>query len=85
MNTRGHFEWTDKQYNLSAAEKIVLTGSSAGGMSTYIWHSYLRSKVTHPERVYAIADSGIFYDPLVAIINDPSNLKLFTEEEYVKR
>lgn len=66
VNTRSHFKWTDLHYNLSAAEKIVLTGSSAGGIAVYLWHQYLKDLVPHPERVYSVADSGIFYDPLAS-------------------
>lgn len=48
VNTRSHFKWADNKYNLSAAEKIVLTGSSAGGIGVYLWQQYLRDMVEHP-------------------------------------
>jgi hypothetical protein len=70
VNTRSHFKWADQKYNLSNAEKIVLTGSSAGGMAVYLWHQYLKDFVTHPERVYSVSDSGIFYDPLVSSLRE---------------
>ena len=31
VNIRSHFKYADLKYNLSAVNKIVLTGSSAGG------------------------------------------------------
>jgi len=70
VNTRSHFKWADSQYNLSAASKVVLTGSSAGGIGVYLWHQYLKDLVTHPERVYSIADSGVFYDPLITMFQE---------------
>ena len=70
VNTRAHFKWTDQKYNLSNAEKIVLTGSSVGGMAVYLWHQYLKDLVTHPDRVYSVSDSGIFYDPLVSSLRE---------------
>ena len=66
VNTRSHFKWADNKYNLSNAEKIVLTGSSAGGIAVNLWHQYLKDLVPHPERVYSVSDSSIFYDPLIA-------------------
>ena len=67
VNTRSHFKWADNKYNLSNADKILLTGSSAGGIGVYLWHQYLKDFVTHPERVYSVADSSIFYDPLIGL------------------
>ncbi len=57
---RSHFKWLNKTYNLFNAEKIILTGGSAGGIATYLWNNYLRSLVTNPNSVYAIPDSGLF-------------------------
>lgn len=48
VNTRSHFKYADLKYNLSAANKIVLTGSSAGGMAVNMWHQYLKDMVPHP-------------------------------------
>ena len=76
VNTRSHFKWADGKYNLSNAERIVLTGSSAGGIAVYLWHQYLKDFVPHPERVSSVADSSIFYDPLV---------NLYSEEKAMER
>lgn len=65
VNTRSHLKWADKKYNLSQAEKIIVSGSSAGGMATYLWVDYVRTLVPNPKNVYGVADSGVFYDPLV--------------------
>lgn len=65
VNTRSHLKYIDTKYNLSNAQRIIVSGSSAGGIATYIWLSYVKSLVPHADRVYGIADSGIFYDPLV--------------------
>lgn len=34
-------------------------------MATYLWVDYVRSLVPNPSSVYGVADSGVFYDPLV--------------------
>lgn len=34
-------------------------------MATYLWVDYVRSLVPNPSNVYGVADSGVFYDPLV--------------------
>jgi hypothetical protein len=65
INTRSHIKWADNKYNLSKGERIVVSGSSAGGMATYLWVDYFRTLVPDPKIVYGVSDSGIFYDPLV--------------------
>lgn len=65
VNTRSHIKWANNKYNLAQAERIVVSGSSAGGMATYLWVDYFRTLVPNPKVVYGVADSGIFYDPLV--------------------
>lgn len=65
VNTRSHFKWADNKYGLGKAERIVISGSSAGGMATYLWVDYVRTLVSNPKVVFGVADSGVFYDPLV--------------------
>jgi hypothetical protein len=84
VNTRSHFKWTDMKYNLSAAERIVLTGSSAGGIGVYLWDEYLRGLVDHPERVYSVADSSIFYDPLIHLYSPEKVIKMVEERNLEK-
>ena len=67
VNTRSHFKWADNKYGLGKAKKIVLSGSSAGGMATFLWIEYLKSLVPDPKVVYGIADSAIFYEPMVPV------------------
>ena len=74
VNTRSHFKYVDMKYNLSNAERIILTGSSAGGAGVNIWHQYLKDMVPHPERVFSIADSSIFYDPLISLYPEEERL-----------
>jgi len=45
VNTRSHFKYADLKYNLSNADRIIVSGSSAGGMATIIWLSYVKSLV----------------------------------------
>ena len=44
-------------------EKFVLTGGSAGGISTYLWADYAKSLFCNKTEFYAIPDSAIFLDP----------------------
>lgn len=67
VNTRSHFKYIDDKYNLKDAEKVILTGSSAGGFGVYLWHQYLKDFVNYPERVSSVADSSIFYDPVISL------------------
>jgi len=65
VNTRSHFNWASNKVNFNTtAKKIVLTGSSAGGIAVFLWIDYLRGLVSDPTKVYGIVDSGIFVDSL---------------------
>jgi len=59
-NTRSHFKYLLEKYNLAAAERILLTGSSAGGIATYLWTNYVRSLLDNPAAVFSVPDSGVF-------------------------
>lgn len=37
-----------------------MTGSSAGGIATFLWTNYVRTLVTNASNVLSIPDSGIF-------------------------
>jgi hypothetical protein len=41
--TKSHLKYLDTQYDFKKAERVVLTGSSAGGMATYMWADYIGS------------------------------------------
>jgi len=43
--TRSHFNWINSKYTLNNAERIVLTGMSAGGIAVHLWNNYLRNIV----------------------------------------
>lgn len=36
-------------------------------MAVYLWYQYLIDLVGDPQKVYAVADSSIFFDPLVSL------------------
>ena len=46
----------------SAATDIIVTGQSAGGLATFSWTNYIRSKAAASTRVLSLPDSGIFLD-----------------------
>jgi hypothetical protein len=58
--TRSHFNWINVKYGLKNAQKVVLTGGSAGGIAVHLWNNYLRGFLKNPDAVYAIDDSGVF-------------------------
>ena len=61
-----------------------MTGSSAGGMGVNLWHQYLKDMVPHPERVYSISDSSIFYDPLISLYPEEQRLQRIKERHFSK-
>jgi hypothetical protein len=38
--TRSHFKWLTDNFGFSSAERVLLSGSSAGGMAAYIYSLY---------------------------------------------
>lgn len=46
--------------NFQTADQIVITGSSAGGIATYLWTNYVQTLVKNASSVLSIPDSGIF-------------------------
>jgi hypothetical protein len=59
-NTRSHFKWLLNTYRINQAEKVLLSGASAGGIATFTWSNYLRRLMDNPEHLYTVADSSIF-------------------------
>jgi hypothetical protein len=45
----------------SKAEKVVISGESAGGLASAMWTNYLAEKVQNG-KVYSVVDAGLFYD-----------------------
>ena len=68
VNMRANFKWIDLNYKLNEATKIVLAGSSIGGISTMLWIDELRAMVTQPEKVYGIIDSSITPKPPIPTV-----------------
>lgn len=64
-NTRSHLKWAESKYSLSKADKVVVSGSSAGGIATFLWVDHIRTLVSDPNVVYGVVDSGIFFDPFI--------------------
>lgn len=45
-------------------DKIVVSGSSSGGIAAMQWVPYVKSLTSYPDRVYSVIDSGIIYNAL---------------------
>jgi O-palmitoleoyl-L-serine hydrolase len=58
-------QWLIERHGLANAERVMLTGVSAGAMAIFLWTDYVRSLLKHPEGLFAVIDSGIF-------LNEPS-------------
>lgn len=57
---RSHLKWLTDNYALNSAEKVLLTGSSAGGVATFLWSNYVSSLLINPLGFSAVVDSGVF-------------------------
>jgi hypothetical protein len=44
---------------LNNQRKIVLTGTSAGGIAASLWVNYLSSIISNPYNIFTIIDSGL--------------------------
>lgn len=42
------------------AQQVIVTGSSAGGIATFLWTNYVRDLISNSSNVISIIDSGIF-------------------------
>ena len=60
---RANFKWIDLNYRLNDADKIILAGSTIGGIATLLWIDYLKSLVSDPDKVYGIIDSALVPTP----------------------
>lgn len=58
--TRSHFDWINTKFPFAQAQKIILTGGSAGGVGTFLWNNYFIDYVKKPDIVHSIPDSGVF-------------------------
>ena len=46
--TRSHIKYIDSKYNLKGANKVIVTGMSAGGIATNIWTNYIKDYIGSP-------------------------------------
>ena len=63
LNTRSHLTYLDNRFSFAKAEKVILTGSSAGGIASVAWADYVKSLMGKNTHYYVIPDSSIFLDP----------------------
>jgi hypothetical protein len=47
--TKAHLKFLDNKYNLTQTKKMVLTGTSAGGIATFIWADYIKKILPNPD------------------------------------
>ncbi|KAL4435329.1 hypothetical protein ABPG74_022812 [Tetrahymena malaccensis] len=56
------FDYLQKNMEITNANRVVLSGSSAGGIGATNWSQYLRSLMPQKVLVQLISDSGFFVD-----------------------
>lgn len=88
VNTRANIKWIEQHYDLRNAQQVVVSGTSAGGIATYLWTNYVRLQVANPNNVLSIPDSGVFlnyttYDTKSDVLNKIvfNNFKLANIDE----
>jgi hypothetical protein len=59
-NFRSHMKYLLSNYKLASATKVVLTGSSAGGIATALWTNYVSSLLDDKNAMVSIPDSAVF-------------------------
>lgn len=53
-----------KLFNFNNAEQVVITGTSAGGIATFIWGNEIYHRLKNPNNLLLMPDSGIFISTL---------------------
>lgn len=61
-------------HGLSHSEKVVFSGTSAGGLAVLLNADYIRSRIPTKVNVYSLADAGVFLD-----VNDMKGKSLFPD------
>lgn len=63
-NLDAYLELLDRETGfLAGATEVVVSGTSAGGLATYLHTGYIKSRLLHtPNRVVALPDAGFFLD-----------------------
>lgn len=49
LNTKSHFKYIHNKVNFANSDNVIITGSSAGGVATFIWADYLKSLLPNPK------------------------------------
>jgi hypothetical protein len=63
-NTLSHLNALNKLFNFNNAEQVVVTGTSAGGIATFIWGNEIYNRMKNNNNLMLMPDSGIFISTL---------------------
>jgi len=69
-NTLAHFKYLNDNFNLFQSNEIIITGTSAGGLASFVWSNYVYEHASHPEGVTIVPDSGTFILDFPSFYND---------------
>lgn len=59
-NTVTAFDYIIDELHMDTAEKVLLSGTSSGGIATVFWKDELRSLLNDEIQMWAVVDSGVF-------------------------
>jgi O-palmitoleoyl-L-serine hydrolase len=57
-NTLAHFAFLNDKYSLFSATNITITGTSAGGVASFLWSNFVYEQAVNKEGVLVVPDSG---------------------------
>lgn len=58
-------EYTKDKYKIAYADTVVVGGTSAGGVATFLWTDHIAKNLKNENpkiKVLGIADGGLFFD-----------------------
>lgn len=59
-NTKGVIDYLGTNFGMFAGSKVIMTGTSAGGIASFLWSNYLSSRMLNPDNLVVAPDSGLF-------------------------
>ena len=57
---KSHFKYLLEKHNFAHADRVVMTGISAGAIGAFMWSNYAQTIIHDPTALLVISDSGVF-------------------------
>lgn len=68
--TRAHLKYLDSKYGLAKVERLVVAGSSAGGIAAFAWADQVKALISPTAKFNVVVDSGILLNNNEAELNN---------------